>query len=148
MSKLIWEIPCPECGLVVGAYLNGDVVTHPKSGVPCTYIHGNSELHYELHKQLKEQLRMLKEQLGVTDQTIRDLQSRPTPKPKSKEATSPSQKLKQAQKAINRKANKKAKDRANRLSKQEKEAIADYWDKRRSGFREIQGGSPGLGKNS
>lgn len=144
MSKMLWEIPCPKCGLVVGAHLNGEVERHPKSGQKCDYIKGDPELHYELNKELIEKLRLLKAELGITEKTVNDLQKKTASGPLTKAQKAANK----SKKAAQRKASKKASARAKRVNKQRKEEIAEYWDKRRSGFREVQGGSPGLGKGS
>jgi alpha-galactosidase/6-phospho-beta-glucosidase family protein len=148
MSRVMWEIPCPKCGLVVAAALNGDVAKHPSSGAPCTYVHGDADLHYELSKALTSQLADMKRELGVTPERVAELKKTKVRRKLTPEERIARKRLKLAKKRANKKANKEAETRATRVSKQEKEAIAEYWEKRRSGYREVQGGSPGSGKRS
>lgn len=146
MSKKLWEIACPECGLVVGAYLNGDVEPHPASGPVCEFVKGDPNQLYELNKTLATELAAVRKQLGIPAPSV----SPPRKAQKSKVLTKDELIAKKQKSLSNRssKAKTKAEKRENRLSKQKKEEIAEYWAKRRSGYREVQGGSPGTGKRS
>ena len=148
MAKVMWEIPCPKCGLVVGAALNGDVEKHPSTGAPCPYVHGDADLHYELSKALTAQLAAMKRELGVTPEKVAQLKKTKVQRKLTPEERIAQKRLKLAKQVAKKKANKKAEKRATRISKQKKEDIAEYWEKRRSGYREVQGGSPGSGKRS
>lgn len=146
VSKKLWEIPCPDCGLIVGAYLNGDVEPHPAAGPKCSFVNGDPNLLYELNKKLATEVAALRKQLGIpvpAKQTQREAK-------KSKALTN-AELIAKKQKNLSKRASKaktKSEKRESRLSKQKKEAIAEYWEKRRSGYREVQGGSPGSGKRS
>lgn len=146
MSKKLWEISCPECGLVVGAFLNGDVEPHPTSGPKCSFVKGDPDKLYELNKKLATELRAVRQKLGIP------AEAKPAPRAaKKSKVLTRDELITKRQKSLTKqpsKAKTKAEKRENRLSKQKKEEIAEYWAKRRSGYREVQGGSPGSGKRS